>query len=63
MPNGIHEYSLNSYRKGHPRKEYITVQFFWVGRNIRNCQAKHKRMVFRKADYWARIMTQSLLPL
>lgn len=32
-------------------KKYITVQFFRVGRNIRNSQAKHKRMVFRKADY------------
>lgn len=32
-------------------KKYITVQYFWVGRNIRNSQAKHKRMVFRKADY------------
>lgn len=32
-------------------KKYITVQFFRVGRNICNSQAKHKRMVFRKADY------------
>lgn len=32
-------------------KKYITVQFFRVGRNIRNSQAKHKRMVLRKADY------------
>ncbi len=32
-------------------KIYITVYFVRVGRNIRNSQAKHKRMVFRKADY------------
>ena len=32
-------------------KKYIIAHIFRVGRNIRNSQAKRKRMVFRKADY------------